>query len=371
MNDIDMDKFVYLCNKKQSEDPSKILKDKSIWIFGAGNFAKDLCKVIQQNGFIVQGFVVSNTVQDKVFELPVVSLKEFCFDKKKIQLVFGVFNRETPFDKLKGSMKENGFDSIFMPWDIYTQFGEFLGWRFWLSSSNLIINSLPKIKRVFNLLEDEASKQCLLNICAFRLGVNDSYASFKHSDNQYFNQITLEALNNSPVKYVDMGAYNGDTVIELSKKSNLVNAYLFEPDFNNFNNLVESVSQLKIKSLCFPLGVSDSYKILSFSSGNGEACTISDDGNMHIATASLDEILINHDVNFIKMDIEGAEALALIGAKKIIKKCRPILAISYYHKPDDIWEIPLLLEKQCENYKFYLRQHLYNSFESVLYAIPS
>jgi hypothetical protein len=71
------------------------------------------------------------------------------------------------------------------------------------------------------------------------------------------------------------------------------------------------------------------------------------------------------------MDIEGAEALALIGAKKIIKKCRPILAISYYHKPDDIWEIPLLLEKQCENYKFYLRQHLYNSFESVLYAIPS
>jgi|GEM_PF-5713849 len=67
MNDIDMDKFVYLCNKKQSEDPSKILKDKSIWIFGAGNFAKDLCKVIQQNGFIVQGFVVSNIVQDKVF----------------------------------------------------------------------------------------------------------------------------------------------------------------------------------------------------------------------------------------------------------------------------------------------------------------
>ena len=109
---------------------------------------------------------------------------------------------------------------------------------------------------------------------------------------------------------------------------------------------------------------------LSFSSDGGEGSLISEEGNLHIAVAPLDDILINQSIDFIKMDIEGAELLALAGAKKSIEKNRPILAISYYHKPDDIWKIPLWLSEHCDNYKFYLRQHHYNSFDSVLYAVP-
>jgi FkbM family methyltransferase len=145
---------------------------------------------------------------------------------------------------------------------------------------------------------------------------------------------------------------------------------LFEPDSGNFNDLVKAVSKLNIKSTCIPLGIADNYKILSFSSDGGEGSLISEEGNLHIAVAPLDDILINQSIDFIKMDIEGAELLALAGAKKSIEKNRPILAISYYHKPDDIWKIPLWLSEHCDNYKFYLRQHHYNSFDSVLYAVP-
>ena len=75
-------------------------------------------------------------------------------------------------------------------------------------------------------------------------------------------------------------------------------------------------------------------------------------------------------VDFIKLDVEGAEKKALDGAKQLIVRSRPVLAISLYHQPQDLWELPLFLSTICENYKFYIRQHYANSFDSVLYAVP-
>ncbi len=49
---------------------------------------------------------------------------------------------------------------------------------------------------------------------------------------------------------------------------------------------------------------------------------------------------ITERVTFIKMDIEGSEANALRGAEKIIRTYKPKLAISVYHKKDDLWTIP-------------------------------
>lgn len=47
-------------------------------------------------------------------------------------------------------------------------------------------------------------------------------------------------------------------------------------------------------------------------------------------------------VDFVKMDIEGAEQRALLGAQKTIAKYRPRMALSVYHLPDDVQEIPRL-----------------------------
>ena len=363
--------FNKLCDIYKLQKIPKLERDKPVWIFGAGNFAQDICNIIKQENFDFKGFIVSSATQNEVLGFPVKNLSEFNLDGEDLQLVFGVLNREAKFNVIENDIKQRGFSKILMPWHVYTQFESSLGWRYWLSNPNTILNSLFKIQKTYDLLDDDVSKQCLLNICAFRLAVNQDYASFMHLENQYFNQITLPFFNNKSIKYVDMGAYNGDTVIELSQKvDNLTDAYLFEPDIDNFNDLVSAVDKSEINTLCLPLGVSDKSEILSFSTGCGEGSAISDNGNVHIATVALDDFLIKHDVNFIKMDIEGAEILAIKGAKKTIKRCRPVLAISYYHKPGDIWEIPLLLQQYCKSYKFYLRQHYYNSFESVLYAIP-
>ena len=57
------------------------------------------------------------------------------------------------------------------------------------------------------------------------------------------------------------------------------------------------------------------------------------------------------------MDIEGAEQKALSGAKNIIMRDKPQLAICVYHKPNDIWEIPFMLKDWVPEYQLYLRHH--------------
>jgi hypothetical protein len=70
------------------------------------------------------------------------------------------------------------------------------------------------------------------------------------------------------------------------------------------------------------------------------------------------------------MDIEGAELEALRGAKNVIKHNKPKLAICVYHKPNDLISIPQYIKGLVGDYKFYLRQHQFVSWDMVLYALP-
>jgi hypothetical protein len=73
---------------------------------------------------------------------------------------------------------------------------------------------------------------------------------------------------------------------------------------------------------------------------------------------------------FIKMDIEGAEMDALRGARETIQKHKPILSICVYHRQDDLWRVPLLIESMAEGYRFYLRPHDVDGWQLVCYAVP-
>ncbi|HEX4328577.1 MAG TPA: FkbM family methyltransferase [Burkholderiales bacterium] len=75
-------------------------------------------------------------------------------------------------------------------------------------------------------------------------------------------------------------------------------------------------------------------------------------------------------IDFIKMDIEGAEGAALRGATRSIKRWRPKLAISLYHRPADIWELPLLIDSMGVDYDYYLDHYTIHTEETVLYAVP-
>jgi FkbM family methyltransferase len=105
-----------------------------------------------------------------------------------------------------------------------------------------------------------------------------------------------------------------------------------------------------------------------FASDHSGASKISNEGNTVVDTDTIDNVLDGRSVTFIKMDIEGAEYRALLGAEKTIKKYHPRMALSVYHKPQDIIEIPTLLLEYNDSYRFALRQYSSLADETVLYV---
>ena len=73
--------------------------------------------------------------------------------------------------------------------------------------------------------------------------------------------------------------------------------------------------------------------------------------------------------SLIKMDIEGSESQALEGAKEVITKWKPRLAISVYHRRMDIWKIAMQILEYNSGYKFYLRTYSFTGKDTVLYAL--
>lgn len=74
-------------------------------------------------------------------------------------------------------------------------------------------------------------------------------------------------------------------------------------------------------------------------------------------------------VDFIKMDVEGAELDTIEGAQNIIREFKPRLAISGYHKPEDLWLIPARLKAINPDYRLYFGHHSPVQWESVFYAV--
>jgi FkbM family methyltransferase len=75
-------------------------------------------------------------------------------------------------------------------------------------------------------------------------------------------------------------------------------------------------------------------------------------------------------VDFIKMDIEGAELDALKGAERSLRAYRPRLAISLYHQLSDFITIPRYLESLGLGYRYYLDHHTIYLNETVMFALP-
>lgn len=73
-------------------------------------------------------------------------------------------------------------------------------------------------------------------------------------------------------------------------------------------------------------------------------------------------------VDFIKMDIEGAEMDALLGARATLMRDRPRLAISLYHRAADLARIPVWIARLGLGYRFWLDHYTIHHEETVLYA---
>jgi len=350
---------------------SYIDKQKPLFLYGAGNIGKEVCKALIKKGFTIEGFVDARVEKteycDSIPIFPLINLPII----QSSTVIVTIHNRDVFMPPIITKLKDLGFKSVLTMIDVFDLVSDVLNDRFWLTKKEYYRSSSTNLEEGYYLWEDDKSKNLYKSIIEFRMSGN--YGLLPEKDEpQYFPKDIPQW--NEPIRMIDAGAYDGDTIKDLLKEKNEVSSIVtFEPDMDNFLKLSKFIRtiDLKFDVYLYPCGVWSNTATLKFQIGEGEASHISDSENVNsIQCVALDDVLPNFHPTLIKMDIEGAEIEALIGAKEIIQKFRPGLAICVYHHPDHIWKIPKLIKSFDDRYSLFLRSHAYNSFELVLYAIP-
>lgn len=349
-----------------------ILQGKQLFFFGAGEYCKNFIPKFKQKEKII-GILDNNVNKIGTFieGIPVIGseqLKHLDHDRTVVVITSSFI------EDIEEQLKQNGIEYIFYYPFLDVSYIDQSIYKIIASHSEDILNSnyfdldkfdLAKIKILKDMLEDDLSRE-LIDLIVIRRKNKCLFYGDIRSKNQYFPK-DIFVFSNSEVM-IDGGAYTGDTVEAFKKFTgdSYKKIFAFEPDHTNYKVLCKNVKN-DPQITCLNVGLWDENTFLRFSDFETESSVVSSDGASEVEVRTIDSS-VNEKVTFIKMDIEGAERKALEGAKNVILRDKPKLAICIYHKKDDLWEIPLYLKQLVPEYKLYIRHHSNTIFETVLYA---
>lgn len=191
----------------------------------------------------------------------------------------------------------------------------------------------------------------------------------KAHQNQYFEKRCIDHFSDKHGAFLDAGSFDGADCVKFINSSLYHNnaLYAFEPDKKNYimcKKKLEELSNVEV----FNVGLAASAQKAYFLADKGVCSRITDEGDDVINIDTIDSVIGENSIGYIKMDIEGNELEAIRGAEKHIRRDQPNLMISVYHKIDDIIEIPRLLLEYNPDYKFLLGHYSVCNADTVLYA---
>jgi FkbM family methyltransferase len=228
----------------------------------------------------------------------------------------------------------------------------------------------------------EISNELILNgfssSCIFIMESQFKFSNYPYRPS-YFEQDFIKSVDNEV--YVDAGCYDGFTIKQFTEfcSGNYSKIFGFEPHPIQYEKTINNIKNWGINNTTVhQKGVwsTDGEYSFTLEYGTGAAgARIIENGNTRVQTTTIDKTVGSEYVTFIKMDVEGAELEALKGAREIILRCKPKLAICVYHKLEDIVEIPEFIYSLIPDYKFYLRHHnnirpsVDVCLDTILYAV--
>ncbi len=231
-----------------------------------------------------------------------------------------------------------------------------------------------KLEQVRSLLADDFSRKVLDDIITYKLTGQIKY--LRSCETPEEEAYRLLNLTHSEI-YVDMGAYNGDTVEKfLSQTDGKFNEiYALEPDSRSFKKMLKRLENLD-NSVFHPINAAawNENATLKFQkSGNRSSSADNSYGRgkvIDIPAVSVDYFLNGSPATFMKLDVEGSEREALDGAAKTISTYKPKLLLSLYHRTEDLLDLPLKIMEMNSKYSLYLRHHPYiPAWDTNLYCI--
>ena len=348
--------------------------EDSCLLFGAGGIGSEVVDILEKLSLYPKGFIDNNKT-GMLKNLPVYNLKTVPSEYKTLPVIITVFSfpESCGLKSIASLLKQHGFKEIISFESFYLAFCQtFEKNFFWLSPPEYLQQHAQELQAVRNMLSDQESKSLFDSIIRFRMcgKINDSPEKFPVTK-QYFDDSVFRKKEFD--EFWDIGAFNGDTLNSaIFNGMKFKKVIAFEPDMGNFQLLCQFVAQNRIHFpdiQLLPCAVGDRNEILMFDCNNSGS-KISSQGSRQVPCITPQQCFHPASPDFIKMDIEGAELSALRGMSDVIIENRPVLAVCVYHRPEDLYSIPLYLCSLLKDYNFCLRMYGEHLMDLVLYCIP-
>ncbi len=326
---------------------------KPVVLYGTGNGGdKILDQLISRNIPVSGVFASSGFVRDRYFRGFRVESYEALHERFPDMIVLICFGTSLP-DVLSNIDRIAGECEVYAP-DVPVYGTDLFDMEYYASHEK----DLSDVKE---MLEDDLSKKTFESVVKYKL--TGDYMLLRSCEAPVSRLSEIFSLPD-PARYIDLGAYNGDTVsLYTSLFPTIRDVIAVEPDRRNFRKLSENVSPLReernltiscVRSL---ISDHDGTSFIPRNLGRGVHETEGAGKGEELTAASLVTLLQDRRADLIKLDVEGNEKKAIEGGRDILLRDRPSLIVSCYHRSSDLFELPLLIKEIVPEYKVYMRHH--------------
>lgn len=341
------------------------IRDKDIYIWGTGNTAelyREGLERLAEEGLEIRGYCDNNPDKwGKTFHhKQIISPEELKNKEKGCALICSP--QKNVVSAVGRQLDDSGIE--------------------WYHIDEMIFKThKEEILACYDLFCDEESKRTYREVVACRMAGEYPSVEFLN-EKQYFAVPAFMGKNPKEV-FIDCGAFVGDSLERFiwERDGGFLKIMAFEPDPGNFEAMEYRVSRLKKewnlkdeKIALYPYGIGEKSitgKLERNDVNNGLGSKVSEAANAgdgdECRIVALDEF-VKDPVTFLKADIESYEYKMLLGARELIRKYKPLVAVCIYHNGVDMYSVPLLLKEIMPEYKMAVRHHSIEMDDTVLYA---
>lgn len=333
---------------------------KKVVIYGAGYCGHETIGLLRAHAIPVVAAYDDCARGGDIDGIKIDSLSNLCPDTDTAILLTSGFNRK---------MKDRLADLGLLPYYVPADFGRYDAEK---ESYAYFEANVEELQSAYDLLEDERSREIFLSLVNYRISREPDALADLEESGQYFpheQDLDLSAYSGC---FLDLGAYDGDSLRGFVDyvAGNYGSIVAVEASRKNYESLLRQTRDVP-RVECHCVGVWKGKGELRFAVSDAKNSFAAEDGGDVLSVDSVDNIMVGRSVSFIKMDVEGAEYEAIQGAEQTIRRFLPAMAISVYHKVEDLFRLQLLVESIAPGkYNYYLRHYSPTVIETVLYAVP-
>lgn len=339
--------------------------EKPIFLYGSGNGGDKIIAALDSYGVRLTGvFASDGFVRDRYYhDFHVKAYSDVVKEYGEDIIVMLAFGTVLP-EVINFIENLNKRHELIIP-DVPLYGGDLFDMKYFLSRKE-------KIESVLELFSDELSRNIFTDTINFRLTGKYEYLARTEDMKKTLSELFAGKIISS---VLDGGAFKGDSTeifVEAFLPEKIIAVEADPKTFLKLKKYSDNENRSKIIPVNAALWRSDG--ILEYTSsgsrGSGESGRNRRAKNTCVNSAAIDSLIGGEEVDLIKLDIEGAESEALDGASEVLRRCQPDLAVSMYHRTDDILVLTQRVHEALPAHKLYLRRiPCIPMWDLTLYAI--